>query len=82
MDPYQRVVKNIYFIRMCPSLNVHKDMKMSVMKKAPAKPPLECEQCGIFLVNKYVLKRHVSRVLCKFFMAGTGYHLYSTLHLI
>lgn len=50
------------FFRICPSLNLHKEKKGAGAKKAPSKPPVTCEQCGITVVNKHVLKRHVSTI--------------------
>jgi hypothetical protein len=45
-------------LRMCTSLNFHKAKKG--VAKVPSKQPVTCVQCGLSVVDKHVLKRHVS----------------------
>lgn len=47
----------LFFLRICPSLNLHN--KTPVVKGDRIKPSVACLQCGVLLVNKHVLKRHV-----------------------
>jgi len=56
---------HLFRVLACPSLNIQKENKGVGTKKALSKPPVTCEQCGVTVVNKHVLKRHVSnQVLC------------------
>ena len=45
---------------MCPALNFHKTDMYGRAKKVPIKTPVSCVQCGLSVVDKHVLKRHVS----------------------
>ena len=50
----------IFLLRICPDLNVRKRKSTQpVMMKAAKRPRVTCPKCGLSVLDKFVLKRHV-----------------------
>jgi hypothetical protein len=59
---YTRICYGSNFLRICPELNAKKQKSTPTQpkrKKPAMKPRVICQQCGLSLLDRHVLRRHV-----------------------